>query len=72
MSAKPTLGNVVRHSMEPVTHEGCKMVAHWTGDGWHLAVQTQAGEEIAYLEWPEQWPEKMTTQALQLAGFEVQ
>jgi hypothetical protein len=51
--------------------EDCKLIAHWTGDGWYLAVQNAQGEDIAILAWPDQWPEKMTENALNLAGFQI-
>lgn len=51
--------------------ENCKLIALHTGDGWHLAVENQDGDEIAILAWPESWPGIMTDDDLTKCGFEV-
>lgn len=55
--------------------EGCKLIAHYKGDGWgdgwYLAVQDTKANEIAILAWPEPWPEKMTSDELEFFGFEI-
>lgn len=53
--------------------ENCKLVAHNTGDGWLLAVETAGtfGNTIAYLAWPATWPEGVTVQQIKSFGFEV-
>lgn len=65
----PSPVTALRSAPGPI--EGCKLVALHTGDGWYLAVQAPDGNDIGMLEWPEQWPEKMTSEALRLAGFEI-
>lgn len=56
--------------MNSTTPENCKLVACWTGDGWYLAVQNEALEDIAILAWPFGEEEKTTTQ-LEEYGFEI-
>jgi hypothetical protein len=51
--------------------EGCKLVAHDTGDGWALMVESRKGETVAYLDWPKIWPEVMAAKDLRRIGFEV-
>lgn len=51
--------------------EGCKLIADWAGEGWVLSVQNSDGDTIAYLAWPENWPEKMTSDELEKYGFEI-
>lgn len=51
--------------------ESCKLIAHHTGDGWYLAVQNAANEEIAILAWPKQWGDTVSSQQLETFGFEV-
>lgn len=51
--------------------ENCKLIAHWTGAGWHLAVRHVRGEDIAILAWPKAWPAKMSAAELRLYGFEI-
>lgn len=51
--------------------EGCKLVAHNTGDGWYLGVEDREGEEVAQLAWPDVWPESMTGAALHKIGFDI-
>lgn len=53
------------------TPEGCKLVAHNTGDGWALTVQDQNGDTVAMLEWPESWPEIMNADQIREAGFRI-
>lgn len=55
-------------NLEP---EGCLLVAHDTGDGWALAVETADGDLVAYLKWPDAWPETLTTQELIAKGFMI-
>lgn len=56
--------------MKEIPEDG-RLVAHHTGDGWALSVETRGGETIAYLEWPEQWPETLKASQLKEYGFEV-
>lgn len=51
--------------------EGCKLVAHDTGDGWYLAVEDRNGKEVAILAWPKSWPEKIFPDDLRKFGFEI-
>jgi hypothetical protein len=53
------------------TPEGCKLVAHDTGDGWYLGVEDDKGNEVAMLDWPKAWPESMSASRLREIGFEV-
>lgn len=52
------------------TPEDCTLEACWSGDGWVLAVRNK-DEVIAYLKWPEQWPDKVSTTQLEKFGFEI-
>lgn len=54
-----------------MTPEGCKLIAHHTGDGWHLAVEDNQGEEVAMLEWPSSWPDSVNADFLRNCGFRV-
>lgn len=47
-----------------------KLVAHDTGDGWALSVMA-GGEQIAIVEWPEQWTHIRTPFDMKQSGFEV-
>lgn len=55
--------------------EECKLIAVHTGDGWSLEVHQNAGdiddELVAYLAWPKQWPEIVSSKQLEVMGFEV-
>jgi len=50
--------------------ENCKLIAHWTGEGWYLAVQDR-GRDIAILAYPEAWPESVDSNWLHANGFEI-
>jgi len=63
--------NLTHKSMSNEIPEGCKLIAHHTGDGWYLAVQDTEGNDIAILDWPDSWPEEMTTEQLRIFGFEI-
>lgn len=56
---------------EPMTPEGCKLIAHHTGEGWHLAVEDTDSEEVAMLEWPASWPDEVGPDFLRKCGFQV-
>lgn len=64
--SKDAEGDVIRHDPP----EGCKLEAHDSGDGWVLTA-TKKGEVVAYLDWPDTWPEQVTERQLKGFGFEV-
>jgi hypothetical protein len=51
--------------------ENCKLVAHNTGDGWFLGVQTAEGDDVCELAWPKKVPWSLTAADLERFGFEV-
>ena len=56
----------------PPVPEACVLTAHYTGDGWLLAVETHDLDDVvAILDWPESWPERMTDKELMLFGFKI-
>lgn len=61
----------IQNGQEKFTPEDCKLVAHNTGDGWYLGVQTKDYEDICSLKWPDSWPETVSTAFLKTAGFEI-
>lgn len=61
----------VRSVIDSNTPEGCKLVAHDTGDGWYLGVEDSDGNEVAMLAWPSSWPEAISGKRLREFGFEV-
>lgn len=55
--------------------EGCKLVAHDTGDGWFLHLQDcvtnlRVGDENG-LPWPKTWPAWVSAGWLKTMGFEI-
>lgn len=53
------------------TPEGCRLKSHHTGDGWLLSVETAVGDVVAFLDWPQSWPEIVTANELKVYGFEI-
>jgi hypothetical protein len=66
--ARDAIQNLLDAEPKP---EGCKLVAHDTGDGWYLGVEDGEGSEVAMLEWPSGWPETMPATKLREFGFEI-
>lgn len=61
-------GSAASDAREP---EGCKLIAHHTGEGWHLAVENAEGDEVAMLEWPPSWPDSVNADFIRKCGFQV-
>ena len=54
------------------TPEACVLTAHYTGDGWMLAVELpDFSDVVAILDWPESWPEEITEKELIMYGFKI-
>jgi len=55
--------------------EECILIAHATGDGWHLAVLNRDGVEIAMLDFnkviPKQFNGYITASELRNLGYEI-
>lgn len=51
--------------------EGCLLIAHYAGDGWHLAVHDGQGNEVALLEWPKVWPKEVDSKFITACGFNI-
>jgi hypothetical protein len=49
----------------------CYLVAHDTGDGWALGVESHERNVVAYLEWPADWPDAVSPSFLREKGYKI-